>query len=373
MVVRELENIVNTVLFKGKIIIITGPRQVGKTTLLKEIAQMNSRSTLFLNCDETDIRLLLTEPTSTRLKQLSNGYRIVIIDEGQRVKNIGLTLKLFADELPDIQVIVSGSSALELANTINEPLTGRKFEYHMLPFSRREFIRHSNEIEENRLFHDRLIYGAYPEIATAPQFREKRLTELAGSYLYKDIFNYQDIRKPEIIQLLLEALALQIGNEVSYSELAQTAQTNIETVKRYIDLFEKLFIVFRLRSFNRNLRNELKKSRKIYFYDNGIRNVLIRNFNPPELRTDRGALLENYLVSERRKRNIYDDRFCNTYFWRTTQKQEIDYIEEFAGKLHAYEFKWNPKASYRFSKTFLRAYPNSETSLVHPENLNGFL
>ena len=373
MIRRQLLSTIREMLFKGKAIIITGPRQVGKTTLLKKIASEIQPQPLFLNCDETDVRQILTDTTSSQLRQLTGNHRVVIIDEGQRVKNIGLTLKLFTDELPEIQLVVSGSSALELANQINEPLTGRKFEYNLFPLSRKELVSHYTQIEENRLLEDRLIFGSYPEIITYPEDRIKRLTELAGSYLYKDLFNFQEIRKPELLQLLLEALALQIGNEVSYSELAQTVHSNSDTVKRYIDLFEKLYIVFRLRAFSRNLRNELKKSRKIYFYDNGIRNVLIRNFNPLNIRSDTGALWENYLISERQKRNSYEDHFCNTYFWRTKQQQEIDYIEEYGGKLHAYEFKWNPKAKYHFSKTFLRTYPDNETHIIHRENFDHFL
>lgn len=373
MINRQLISTVREMLFKGKAIIITGPRQVGKTTLLKKMASELQPQPLFLNCDETDVRQMLTDTTSSQLRQLVGNNRVVIIDEGQRVKNIGLTLKLFTDELPEIQLVVSGSSALDLANQINEPLTGRKFDYYLFPLARRELVSHYTLIEENRLLEDRLIFGSYPEIVTYPEDRVKRLTELAGSYLYKDLFNFQEIRKPELLQLLLEALALQIGNEVSYSELAQTVHSNPDTVKRYIDLFEKLYIIFRLRAFSRNLRNELKKSRKIYFYDNGIRNVLIRNFNPINIRSDIGALWENYLVSERQKRNSYNDHFCNTYFWRTKQQQEIDYIEEYEGNLHAYEFKWSPKAKYHFSKTFLRAYPNHETNIIHRDNIDQFL
>jgi len=373
MIDRQLISTVREMLFKGKAIIVTGPRQVGKTTLLKLIASELQPQPLFLNCDETDVRNMLTDTTSSRLRQIVGNNSIIIIDEGQRVKNIGLTLKLFTDEMPEIQLIVSGSSSLELANKINEPLTGRKFEYNLFPLSRYELISHNSLLEEDRLLEDRLIFGSYPEIVTQPEDKIKRLTELAGSFLYKDLFNFQEIRKPELLQLLLEALALQIGNEVSYSELAQTVHSNSDTVKRYIDLFEKLYIVFRLRAFNRNLRNELKKSRKIYFYDNGIRNVLIRNFNPLKIRGDTGALWENYLISERKKRNVYSDHFCNSYFWRTKQQQEIDYIEEYEGVLHAYEFKWSPKAKYHFSKTFLRAYPNNETTVIHRDNLENFL
>jgi len=373
MISRQLANKLSRMLYKGKAIIITGPRQVGKTTLLKSIASELKPQPLLLNCDETDVRQILTDTTSSRLRKIAGNHRVIMIDEAQRVKNIGLTLKLFTDELPEIQIIASGSSALELANQVNEPLTGRKFEYNLFPMSRKELVDHFSLLEENRIIEDRLIFGSYPEIVTNPEDRVKRLTELTGSYLYKDLFNFQELRKPELLQLLLEALALQIGNEVSYSELAQIVNSNPDTVKRYIDLFEKLYIVFRLRAFNRNLRTELKKSRKIYFYDNGIRNVLIRNFNPLNLRNDTGALWENYLISERQKRNAYDDHFCNTYFWRTKQQQEIDYIEEYEGNLYAYEFKWNPNAKFNFSKSFLRAYPNNETKVIHRNNLEQFI
>ena len=357
MIDRLLITRIREILFKGKAVIITGPRQVGKTTLLKKISSELDPKPLFLNCDETDIRQILTDTTSSRLRQLVGGYQVVIIDEGQRVKNIGLTLKLFTDELPEIQLIVSGSSALELANQINEPLTGRKFEYNLYPFARKELIDHFTWLEENRLLEDRLIYGSYPEIVTNPEYRLRRLTELAGSYLYKDLFNFQDIRKPEILQLLLEALALQIGGEVSYSELAQTVNSNPETVKRYIDLFEKLYIVFRLRAFNRNLRNELKKSRKIYFYDNGIRNVLIRNFNSLNLRKDTGLYGRTTWYRNAKKEIRILIIFATNTFGEQNNSRRSTILKNMKVKFMLMSLSGIQKQNFTFQKPFFKHIP----------------
>jgi predicted AAA+ superfamily ATPase len=352
MIARELQNIILQKLKKGKTVILLGARQVGKTTLLKNIAVTPDEQALFFNCDEPDVRELFTNVSSTNLKLLIGRYKIVVIDEAQRIKNIGLTLKLIVDEMPDVRLLVSGSSALELANEVNEPLTGRKFEYYLYPFSFNELAKSHGLMEEKRALEDRLIYGSYPKVIVDYEERIEHLTNLASSYLYKDIFNFQDVRKPELLQILLEALALQIGSEVSYHELAGMVKTDAQTVARYIDLLEKTFVIFRIRAFSRNVRTELKKSRKIYFYDNGVRNALIRNFNPLRLRVDAGALWENYLISERMKRNANQLHYCNNYFWRTAQQQEIDYIEEYGGKLYAFEFKWNSKKSFNFSKLF---------------------
>lgn len=327
----------------------------------------------YLNCDEPDIRNLLTDATSSALKHLIGNAQIVMIDEAQRVKNIGLTMKLIIDSFKDIQLIATGSSALEFANEINEPLTGRKWEYRLLPFSTQELAEHSGMIEERRLLDHRLVYGMYPDIVINPGEEREILYNLTGSYLYKDIFTFQEIRKPEVIEKLLEALALQVTAEVSYNELAQFLQVDTATLQRYIDLLEKAFVVFRLRSFSRNVRNELKRSRKIYFYDNGIRNALIANFSPPEMRVDIGALWENFLVSERTKLLSNNQKFAGQFFWRTKQQQEIDYVEEADGILTACEFKWNPQKKTRFSKTFLNAYPDHITRTITPENYMDFL
>ncbi len=359
-------------LFKGKAILLIGPRQVGKTTLLQQLQEEYS-GTLFLDCDEPDVRLMLEDSTSTLLKDLIGNAKLLIIDEAQRVKNIGISLKLIIDRISNVQLIASGSSSLELANLINEPLTGRKFEYFLFPFSIAELQQHFGLLQEKRLLNTRLVYGLYPDIVNHGGDAKRLLLNLASGYLYKDIFNYQSIRKPELLPNLLEALARQLGNEVSYNELAQLLNSDPATVQRYIDLLEKSFVIFRLRSFSRNLRNELKKSRKIYFYDNGIRNALINNFQHVEIRTDIGALWENFLVTERLKVLSYNQIHMNRYFWRTQQKQEIDYIEDLNGKLYAYEFKWNPKKKARFSTTFTKNYPVEKTMVVNRENYLDFL
>jgi len=373
MIQRNLLKIINDDLFKGKTILIYGPRQVGKTTLLEMIINVLDQKVKLFDCDEPDVRKDLTDSTSTQLKHLIGDSKVIMIDEAQRIKDIGITLKLIADKIKDVQVIVTGSSALELSNKINEPLTGRKFEFLLLPISTAEMIRHTDYETEKRLLEPRLLFGMYPDVLNQTGNERKILSNLAGSYLYKDIFSFQDVRKPEIIENLLEALALQIGSEVSYHELGNNLGIDQLTVRRYIDLLEKTFVVFRLRAFSRNVRNEIKKSRKIYFYDNGIRNALISNFSPIKLRVDKGALWENFLVSERKKwlnNNILDTR---SFFWRTRQQQEIDYIEERDGVINAYKFKWSSKEQQKFPLTFTKAYPDSKTSLITPSNYMDFI
>ncbi|HMQ49151.1 MAG TPA: ATP-binding protein [Saprospiraceae bacterium] len=364
---------VSQYLEKGKAVLLIGPRQVGKTTLLEKIAERHPQKTLWIDCDEPDLRRQLTDITSSALKTWIAEAELVLIDEAQRVKNIGLTLKLITDRIKKVELLVTGSSSLDLANEINEPLTGRKWEFTLLPISTEEMLQYHGSQEEKRLLHHRLIYGMYPEVINRPGQERALLGQLSSSYLYKDIFTFQDVRKPEILEKLLQALALQIGSEVSYHELAQLTGSDQATVQRYLDLLEKAFVVFRLPAFSRNLRNELKKSRKIYFYDNGIRNAVLNNFQQVELRPDIGALWENFLVSERLKWLINNQYFANRYFWRTTQQQEIDYLEEKDGKITAFEFKWNPNSKVSFPKTFLGAYQNVETFVVTPENYFEFL
>lgn len=373
MINRIIIQRINEVLFKGKTIMLFGPRQSGKTTLLEMLAGVIREKVLFLDCDEPDIRKELTDVTSTQLMHRFGDARVVMIDEAQRVKNIGITLKLIQDKIKGIQLIVTGSSSLELTSEISEPLTGRKYEFLMLPLSTAEMIGHTDEITEKRLLEQRLLYGLYPGVVDEPGNERKILTNLTASYLYKDIFTFQDIRKPEIIESLLEALALQAGNEVSYHELANTLGIDQLTVRRYIDLLEKAFVVFRLRSFSRNVRNEIRKSRKIYFYDNGVRNALISNFSQINLRTDKGSLWENFLVSERLKllNNLQID--AKRYFWRTAQQQEVDYIEERDGQLSAYEFKWTEKKTNKLPATFIKAYPEALTSFVNSSDYMDFV
>jgi len=373
MINRIIIQRIKEVLFKGKTIMLFGPRQSGKTTLLEMLTGDIREKVLLLDCDEPDIRKELTDVTSTQLMHRFGDARVVMIDEAQRIKNIGITLKLIHDKIKGVQLIVTGSSSLELTGETSEPLTGRKYEFLLLPLSTAEMIGHTDETTEKRLLEQRLLYGLYPGVVNEPGKERKILTNLTGSYLYKDIFTFQDIRKPEIIESLLEALALQAGNEVSYHELAITLGIDQLTVRRYIDLLEKAFVVFRLRSFSRNVRNEIRKSRKIYFYDNGVRNALISNFSQINLRTDKGSLWENFLVSERLKllNNLQID--AKRYFWRTAQQQEVDYIEERDGQLSAYEFKWTEKKMNKLPSTFLKAYPDALTSFVNSSNYLDFV
>lgn len=373
MIERRLKQLILSRLFRGKAIVVTGPRQVGKTTLLQMLMKETDRKTLYWNCDEPDIRQKLTNPTSTQIKSETATAELILIDEAQRVPNIGVTLKLLVDNFPDKQVVVTGSSALELSNSINEPLTGRKYEYNMFPFSAEELIEHHNGTEERRLLERRMLFGSYPEVVNRPGEEHETLTSLVNSYLYKDVFAFQDVRKPEIIERLLQALALQIGSEVSFNELSRLLGLNSQTVQRYVDLLEKSFVVFHLKSFSRNLRNELKKSRKIYFYDNGVRNAVLGDFKPLQLRQDSGSLWENYLVSERMKHNSYSIFYGKSYFWRTQQQQEVDYLEDVDGTLHAFEFKWNPGKQPKLTETFAKSYPEHTFSIVNPENYQSFV
>jgi uncharacterized protein len=370
---RSIESQIRNKLFRGRAVIVVGPRRVGKTTLLKQIASEIDPSHLWLDCDEPDVRSVLSDATSTRLKTIIGRSKMVVIDEAQRVKNIGITLKLIVDQIPETQLMVSGSSALELSNEVNESLTGRKYDFELFPFSYAEIEAYHGSLTERRLLNHRLVYGSYPDIVGNPSEEVIILNELSQSYLYKDVFSYMDIRKPDLLPRLLEALALQLGSEVVIFELAQTVGADSETVRRYIDLLEKTYVVFSLRSWSRNVRNELKKSRKIYFYDNGIRNSIIRNFQPLELRTDVGALWENYLVGERLKANLVNGRYASTWFWRTTQQQEIDYLEEQDGLISAFEFKWNSKTKVRWPKTFTVNYPEHELTIVNPDTYTEFL
>jgi len=373
MIKRLLEDNILQYIDQGKALIIIGPRQVGKTTLLKLLEKRLGRKTLFLNCDEIEVKNSLTTHSLNRLRDIIEDYEVVIIDEAQRIRDVGITLKLIIDNFKGLQLIVSGSSSLELANKINEPLTGRKFEFFIYPFSSAELRSENGTFEESKNLYKRLIFGSYPDVVNNPGKERLILNNLASSYLYRDIMAYQEIRRPELLDDLLKALALKLGYQVSYNELSRTVGTDKETVRRYIDLLEKAFIVFRLRSFSRNLRTELKKSRKLYFYDNGIRNAIVGNFNNTDSRDDTAALWENYLVSERRKYLEYNNLYAHSYFWRTTQQQEIDYIEEADGKICLYEFKWNPNKKVLFPKTFLRNYEVDSYQVINPDNHMNFI
>ena len=375
MITRTLQSVIEQKLYKGKIIVLLGARQVGKSTLFEQLKEtvFAGMSVVSFNCDEPNDRALLTDANSADLSAMVKGNRVVLIDEAQRVQNIGLTLKLLADKFKDVQVLVSGSSSLDLANKINEPLTGRKFEYLMLPISTEELINASGMLETQRLLESRLIYGSYPDILFQKTDTKELLLELTNSYLFKDIYTLQDLRKPEVLEKLLVALALQTGSEVSYNELSQTVQVDVKTVERYVNLLEQCFIIFKLNGLSSNMRNELKKSKKIFFYDNGIRNALLQNFSPLNLRNDVGALWENFFISERLKFNNYHNRFTKMYFWRTQQQQEIDLVEDNEGIITAYEMKWNENRKASFPQSFIDSYKPSQTNIITPKNYTDFL
>ena len=371
MINRHIERIIQKSLHDGEVILLLGPRQTGKSTLLRE--RFTGEDVLWLDGDDYDVRAILTQNTSAYLKNLLKGKRRLIIDEAQNIQGIGLTLKQVHDHVKGVEVIVTGSSSFEISSTASEPLTGRKWEYHLFPLSVVEMTSHHGMLEESRLLEQRLIYGLYPEIVTHPGDAEKRLLQLTSSYLYKDVLKWQEIKKPVELEKLVQALAFQIGNEVSYNELAQMTGLTNETVQRYIDLLEKSFVIFSLSSFSRNLRNEIKKGRKIYFYDTGIRNAVIRQFQPLSRRNDIGALWENFLIVERMKFNSWSDQYPNTYFWRTHAQQEIDYIEDTNGMLYAYEFTWNEKRKKKLASSFSQTYSDHIFKVVNRENYYEFI
>ncbi len=356
---------------KGKAIVLIGPRQVGKSTLIKEILDKKGVY-LFLDGDDFTVQQQLELPNTAFLKRLIGQNTIVFIDEAQRIKNIGITAKIIIDQFPDVQLILSGSSALDLNNEINEPLTGRKWEFNLYPISFEELVNQNGFLNAHQQLENHVIFGMYPDVLNFPERQREVLKNLVNSYLYKDVLALTGIKKPDVLQKLTQALALQIGNEVSYNELAQLLNVNKETISNYIDLLEKAYIVFRLNPFSRNLRNEIKSSRKIYFYDTGLRNAVISNFNSLEMRSDKEALWENFLIAERIKKLRYGKVYTNTYFWRSTQQQEIDWVEEIDGQITAFEFKWKAKINIKLPKTFTSNYEAKEV-VIDKENYYEFI
>lgn len=374
MITRILQKTIENACFGKKIILLLGARQVGKTTLLKKVVESLQAETIWLNADEADILSELTQAdTSTRLLNLiGHNTQLAIIDEAQQIPDIGLKLKLLHDTKPELQIIATGSSAFDLMNQLQEPLTGRKRTFYLFPVSYAELVNHTSLYEARRSLESRLIFGSYPEVINNPGNEKEILIEIAQSYLYKDILKLEGIRKPAHLQKLLQALAFQAGSEVSYHELSNTiGNIDSNTIEKYIDLLEKTHVIYKLPALNRNMRSEIKKAKKYYFIDNGIRNVLISNFSPLEFRLDKGALWENFLLSERMKRNHYTAQHPNTYFWRTHDQAEIDYIEEQDGILNAYEIKWK-ETKNRFPESFLNAYPHHQTQVVNNDNFTAF-
>lgn len=373
MIQRRLRQSIEKHLSKGKAIILFGARQTGKSTLIEALLEERKQEWMYMNGDDADVRDILTNTTATKLKAIIGNKKILFIDEAQRVENIGLTIKLVTDQIKEVQVIATGSSAFELSSQVNEPLTGRKYEFMLYPVSFEEMVQHHGLLQEKRLIEHRMIFGYYPEIVTNAGEEKERLKLLAGSYLYKDLLMLDQIKKPAMLENLLKALALQLGSEVNYTELSQTVGTDRKTVEKYIDLLEKAFVVFRLPALSRNVRNEIKKGRKVYFYDCGIRNAILNSFKPLGTRTDTGALWENFVIAERMKSLKYQGIDSSYYFWRTTQQQEIDLIEETEDGMTAFEIKWNKKATVRFPQTFTDSYANAKMAVITPDNIEEFL
>lgn len=373
MIKRTIQSQVEADFGKQKIQLLFGPRQIGKTTLIETVYNGFDAQKLWLNADDADVRELFINASGTKLKQLFGSYKLLVIDEAQRIENAGLSLKIIADQIKSLQVIATGSSAFELRDKIKESLAGRALEYRLFPFWMQEMVDHTNLFEEKRLLEHRLIYGYYPEVINHPGNEKQILQQISDSTLFKDLFALTQVKKPYLLEKLLQALALQLGSEVSFNELGNMVGADKETIERYIFLLEQTFVIYRLPSFSRNIRSELNKGRKIYFYDNGVRNSIINNFAPLNIRVDKGALWENFLMVERLKKIVYRNQHCNRFFWRTRQQQEIDYIEEFDGVLNTYEFKFGANATARLPLTFAKAYPQHTFGLVDTGNFDSFI
>lgn len=375
MIKRILEKqIIERLIKTKKSVILYGPRQVGKTTLAKSIIEKIGLKTLFVNADDKIYNDVLSSQDLNKMDGLISGYQLIFIDEAQKIENIGINMKLIIDSHPEIRILATGSSSFDLSNKVSEPLTGRVWTYTLFPISCGELIDESSEFEYNRELENHLLYGFYPEVFRYKNLKDKvaYLKQLTNSYLYKDILEYADIKHADKINKLLRLIALQIGSEVSLSELGNSLDISKETVIRYLDLLEKSFVIYTLRGFSRNLRKEVTKMNKIYFIDLGVRNSIIENFNPLEFRNDSGALWENFLIIERMKRNHYNQNFVSPYFWRIHTGAEMDYIEDGNGKLIAYEFKFGKKRS-KSKESWLKNYSDSTFKLINQKNYLDFL
>ena len=358
---------------KNKAILIFGARQTGKSTLSEALIQKQEESSLSLNGDDSDVRALLQEANATKLRAIIGNHKIVLIDEAQRIQDIGLAIKIIVDQIKNVQVIATGSSSFDLASKINESLTGRKYEFQLFPFSFGEMVSHHGLLEEKRMIDHRMLYGYYPEVVTHPGEEEERLKLLASSYLYKDLLMLDKINKPAMLEKLVQALAWQVGSEVSLDEISRLLAIDRKTVEKYIDLLEKAFVIFQVPAFSQNVRTEIRKGKKIYFCDCGIRNAVINHFQPVVMRPDKGALWENFVMAERLKFLRNQGKDTKLHFWRTTQQQEIDLIESDAEKLNAIEIKYNPAVKAKFSSTFTGAYPHAQLINVNSTNIESFL
>lgn len=390
---RSIQENIEQWLFKGKVIIIYGARQVGKTTLsleiLKKYAEQDKDINIeqftfsdksspykYLNCDLISVRKALEiQDNEALISYIGANTKFVVVDEAQRVENIGLILKILVDTYPELQIIATGSSSFDLSNKIKEPLTGRAFEFMLYPLSIGELSTKHDFFALDIKLENILRFGSYPAIVDKSEEEARMfLASIASNYLYKDILEFENVKNSKALFNLLELLALQLGNEVSYKELANNLGINVLTVKRYIDLLEKCFVVFTLHAYSRNKRKEITKSVKIYFYDVGIRNALIEGFNRLDMRTDTGALWENFCIIERLKYNQANKRHVNKYFWRNYEQKEIDYIEEYSGQLDGYEFKWGKESrKYKPPKAFVNNYDNATVKRIDRQNYHEFL
>jgi len=365
---RALQAAISKDLFKGKILVLLGARQVGKSTFISLMPACKNLPTLWLDAENADVQELFRNATTQKLKLITGAHKVLVIDEAQKIDQVGSVLKLFADYLKEVQVIASGSSAFELRNSLNEPLTGRKFEYKLYPLSFTEMANHEGTLNETRQLNRRLVYGYYPEIVTHPDDAERLLRFLADSYLYKDVLMTKGVKKPEKILDLLKMLAWQIGSEVNYNELSNALKIDHQTVESYINMLEQVFVIYKLPAYHTNQRSELKKSKKIYFNDTGIRNALINDFRPVENRNDAGALFENYMVNELRKQNEYLQVHAHMFFWRNVEQREIDMVFKKNDRLHAFEIKWTHPEKARITKAFTNLYGDTDYTVIHPGN-----
>jgi len=373
---RALKNqIIKKIKATDKIAIIYGPRQIGKTTLSKEIIKELNLKTFFINADEEKYLDILYSRDFAKINRIINGYELLFIDEAQRISDIGINLKIIKNEAPNLKIIVTGSSSFELANKVAEPLTGRKWTFNLFPISILELKKYFNDFQIDEKTEELLVFGAYPEILTTKNWQEKKelLEEISQSYLYKDIFKIAKIKHSSKIKKLLQLLAFQVGSEVSISEIARQLEINKETVNRYIDLLEKSFVIFRLSGFSRNLRKEVSKMDKIYFYDLGIRNIVIDNLKILDDRNDVGQLWENFLLIERKKYLRYAKKIASQYFWRIATGAELDYVEERNGKLYGFEFKWNSNKKVKAPKSWIENYKEAEFKVINKDNYLEFV
>jgi len=370
---KQLDNLINSLKF-GKVHIIYGARRCGKTTLLKKFIEEIHEECLFVSGEDIAVQDILSSQSIEKLKGFVGKNRYVIIDEAQKIHSIGLNLKLIVDHIPKVAVIATGFSAFDLARKVGEPLTGRKISFHLFPLAQMELASKENAALTQSCLESRLLYGSYPEVVLEEGNREKELylRELVASYLYRDILEFETIRNSDKLSRLLQMIAFQIGKEVSLTEIGSSLGISKNTVARYMDLLEKCFVIFRVGGFSRNLRKEVAKSSRYYFFDVGIRNALIKNFNLLNLRNDTGMLWENYIIVERLKKQAYDRMLVNNYFWRTYDQKEIDWVEERDGGLFGYEIKYGKKQK-KIPKEWIETYSGAEFSVVDQENYMKFI